>query len=227
VTTCLPDVLTPAERQAILKLMAEAPFVPGRITAFPLARDRKHNLQIDRARCPEIGRIDRVLIDALCRVTEFNRLTLPRRFAPPLYVRYEPGMTYGEHIDAAILGSGTPDPMRIDIAVTVFLSDASEYDGGELALETSFGEHEVKLSAGSAVVYPATTLHQVRPVTRGVRLVAVTWVQSWVPDGAAREILADIARAAELVVQRDPSGSRESMLLSRAYSNLLRCESEG
>ena len=105
-------------------------------------------------------------------------------------------------------------------------SDPSEYAGGELALQTSFGEHEVKLPAGSAVVYPATTLHQARPVTRGVRLVAVTWVQSWVRDPAAREILADISRAAA-AVQRNSPGSEESLLLSRAYANLLRRESEG
>jgi PKHD-type hydroxylase len=206
--------------------MAEATFVPGRTTAFGPARERKHNLQLDRARCPDLSRIDRLLVDALCRVPEFNRVTLPRRFAPPLYVRYEPGMTYGEHVDAAVLGSGTPDPMRADLAVTVFLSDVSEYEGGELALRTSFGEHEVKLPAGGAVVYPATTVHQVRPVTRGVRIVAVTWVQSWVRDERAREILADITRAAE-AAQRDGRDSEASLLLARAYANLLRRESEG
>lgn len=225
-TTCLPEVLGPEEREAVAKLMAEAPFVPGRTTAIGPARERKHNLQVDRARCPEIGRIDRLLVDALCRVPDFNRAALPRRFAPPLYARYEPGMGYGAHVDAAVLGAGRPDPMRADLAVTVFLSDPTEYDGGELALETSFGEHELKLPAGSAVVYPATTLHQVRPVTRGVRQVAVTWVQSWVRDAAVREILADISRAAE-AAQRNSPGSEETELLARAYANLLRRESEG
>ena len=225
-TTCLPDVLGPAEREAVTKVMAEAAFAPGRATAIGPARERKHNLQLDRARCPEIGRIDRLVVDALCRVPEFNRAALPRRFAPPLYARYEPGMSYGAHVDAAVLGSGTPDPMRADLAVTVFLSAPSEYEGGELALRTSFGEHEVKLPAGSAVVYPATTLHQVRPVTRGVRLVVVTWVQSWVRDGASREILADISRAAEAAHRSTPD-SEVSLLLARAYANLLRRESEG
>lgn len=225
-TTCLADVLTPAEREAVTKTLADAPFAPGRATALGPARERKHNLQIARAQCESLARIDRLLVDALCRIPDFNRATLPRRFAPPLYARYEPGMAYGSHVDAAVLGAGTPDPMRADLAVTVFLSDPSEYAGGELALQTSFGEREVKLRAGSAVVYPATTLHQVRPVTRGVRLVAVTWVQSWVRDPAAREILADISRAAE-AVQRNSPGSEQSLLLSRAYANLLRRESEG
>jgi len=226
VTLCLPEVLTAAEREAIVKRMGEAAFAPGRATALGPAREQKHNLQLDRARCPEIARLDRLLVDALCRAPEFNRIALPRRFAPPLYARYEPGMKYGPHVDAAVLGSGSPDPLRADLAVTIFLSDPSEYDGGELALETSFGAHEVKLPAGSAVVYPATTLHQVRPVTRGARLVAVTWVQSWVRDAAVREILADVSRAAE-AAQRDTPGGEASLLLARAYANLLRRESAG
>jgi PKHD-type hydroxylase len=226
VTICLPDVLKPDEREAVARLLAEAPFAPGRATAIGPAKDRKHNLQLDRSRCPEVGRIDRLLVDALCRLPEFNRVALARRFAPPLYVRYEPGMTYGQHVDAAVLGSGTPDPMRADVAITVFLSDPSEYEGGELALQTAFGEQEIKLPAGSAVVYPATTLHQVRPVTRGARLVAVTWVQSWVRDAAVREILADISRAAE-AAQRDSPGSEAALVLSRAFANLLRREAEG
>jgi PKHD-type hydroxylase len=226
VTICLPDVLAPAEREAIAKLLAQAAFAPGRATAIGPAKERKHNLQLDRARCPEIGRVDRLLVDALCRLPDFNRAALPRRFAPPLYAIYEPGMNYGEHVDAAVLGSGTPDPMRADVAITVFLSEPAEYEGGELALQTSFGAQEVKLAAGSAVVYPATTLHQVRPVTRGVRRVAVTWVQSWVRDAATREVLADISRAAE-AAQRDNPGGEASLLLSRAYANLLRREAEG
>jgi PKHD-type hydroxylase len=226
VITCLPDVLSPAERETIVKLVAEAAFVPGRATAMGPARERKENLQLDRARCPEVGRVDRLLVNALCRVPEFNRAALPRRFAPPLYARYEPGMSYGHHIDAAVLGSGTPDPLRADVAVTVFLSEPSEYEGGELAVQTAFGEHAVKLPAGSAVVYPATTLHQVRPVTRGVRLVAVTWAQSWVRDAAVREILADVSRAAE-AIQRSAPGGEESLFLSRAYANLLRREADG
>jgi PKHD-type hydroxylase len=226
VTTCLPDVLTPAERESIAKLMAEAAFVPGRATAIGPAKERKHNLQIDRARCSEIGRIDRLVVDALCRIPEFNRASLPRRFSPPLYARDEPGMAYGAHVDAAILGSGTSDPMRADVAITIFVSDPSDYEGGELSLQTSFGEQEIKLRAGGAVVYPATTLHQVRPVTRGVRQVVVTWVQSWVRDGAAREILADISHAAEAAQRSDP-GSEAALRLSRAYANLLRRESEG
>jgi PKHD-type hydroxylase len=128
VTTCLPDVLTPAERESIAKLMAEAAFVPGRATAIGPAKERKHNLQIDRARCSEIGRIDRLVVDALCRIPEFNRASLPRRFSPPLYARYEPGMAYGAHVDAAILGSGTSDPMRADVAITIFVSDPSDYE---------------------------------------------------------------------------------------------------
>lgn len=225
-TTCVPEVLAPEQCEAVTKLMAEAAFVPGRATAIGPARERKHNLQLDRARCPELARIDRLLVDALCRFPEFNRAALPRRFAPPLYARYEPGMSYGAHVDAALLGVGTPDPMRADLAVTVFLSDPAEYEGGELALQTSLGEQEVKLAAGSAVVYPATTLHQVRPVTRGVRQVAVTWVQSWVRDAAVREILADISRAAE-AAQRNAPGSEQTELLARAYANLLRRESDG
>src|SRR4029453_14590664 len=124
------------------------------------------------------------------------------------------------HVDAGIFGSGTTDPMRSDLAVTIFLSDLTDYDGGELVLETPLGMYSVKLPAGDVVVYPATTLHEVRPVTRGVRLVGV---QRWVRDLLAREILADISRAAD-VLRRKGSSDEESLLLSRAYANLLRRE---
>jgi PKHD-type hydroxylase len=226
VTLCLQGVVTPPEREAAGKVIGAASFAPGRATAIGGARDRKDNLQLERARCAEIGRIDRMLVDALCRDPEFNRTTLVRRFAQFLYARYEPGMRYGPHVDAGIFGSGTTDPMRSDLAVTIFLSDLTDYDGGELVLDTPLGMYSVKLPAGDVVVYPATTLHEVRPVTRGVRLVAVTWVQSWVRDLLAREILADISRAAD-VLRRKGSSDEESLLLSRAYANLLRREADG
>lgn len=219
---CLEGVLSAEELATARRVLDEAKFVEGARTARGPAAGRKANLQLDRRTAPSaVAELDRLLVDALCRSDAFNRAVLPRRFTAPLYARYGEGMEYGPHVDNALMGVGGPAPVRADMAITVFLSDPDAYEGGELCVETALGEQTAKLPAGSAVVYPADTLHRVAEVTRGERLVAVTWAQSVVADPAVREVLADLRQAAE-TVQANAPGSPESLLLARAFANLLR-----
>jgi PKHD-type hydroxylase len=139
--------------------------------------------------------------------------------APPIFSRYEPGMEYGSHVDAAITGTGL-DTVRSDLAMTIFLSDPASYDGGELVLEMAVGQQEFKLEAGEAVVYSANTVHRVAAVTHGVRLAAVTWVQSAVSDERLRSILFDLGTACR---QADADNdAHRGLVLTKCYQNLLR-----
>ena len=148
----------------------------------------------------------------------FSGAVLPRRFAPPLFARYEPGMQFGTHMDNPLMG---PDHLRADISVTIFLTEPEDYDGGELVMETTGGEAGYKLAAGSAVVYPTTVLHRVEPVTRGLREVACTWAQSLVRRADEREILFDLDRVARAIFERDGK-SEEFELINKSSANLKR-----
>jgi PKHD-type hydroxylase len=149
----------------------------------------------------------------------FAAYAWPRRVTAPLYARYDPGMQYGAHVDGAIMAA---DGLRTDLSVTLFLAEPSEYDGGELALDLGGGAlHSVKLPAGAAFVYPTGALHLVRPVTRGRRLVAVFWVQSYARDQGVREVLFDLRAVASSLNQQAPQ-SREAQLLLKSLSNLER-----
>ena len=211
-------VLDPPEIQAVVGGLASRKFADGKLTAAGLARDVKNNLQVERTG-PEKTDLDEIVFAALRRNSVFQDFVIPKRLAMPHYSRYEPGMQYGAHVDGAVMGSGTANPMRTDLAMTIFLAPASSYDGGELVIELPVGEQEIKLEAGEAVVYQAGTMHRVNPVTRGVRLAVVTWIQSAVTDERIREILFELNK----VNQAADNLSQESRaLLAKAYNNLLR-----
>lgn len=210
-------VLAPDELGRILSQLARATFVDGTATASGLARELKHNLQAERSGS-EWVEVDEIVFSALRRNREFQMFAHPKRILAPSYSRYEAGMEYGTHIDGAIMGGA--QPLRTDLAMTIFLSAPDSYDGGELAIESPAGEQEIKLAAGEAVVYPATTLHRVTPVTRGVRLAAVTWIQCAVRDERLRSILHDLGQAVHNAeAAKDAAAIR---LLSKSYHNLLR-----
>jgi PKHD-type hydroxylase len=209
-------VLTPDELTQVLSELSQATFVDGKATASGAAREVKQNLQAERSGA-EWAALDEIVFSALRRNQEFQAFAIPKRILPPRYSRYQPGMQYGWHVDSAIMGA---QPMRTDLAMTIFLSPPDSYDGGELAIESSLGEQEVKLAAGEAVVYPAGTLHRVTPVTRGVRLAAVTWIQCAVRDERLRSILCDLGQALH---QAEAANDTEAiLLLSKCYHNLLR-----
>ncbi|MBF2051675.1 MAG: Fe2+-dependent dioxygenase [Leptolyngbya sp. IPPAS B-1204] len=214
---CIANVLTPDELNLIVSKLATAEFVDGKITAGWHARLVKHNTQMD-ASAPVGSEVKNLVMSALQRNALFQMAVRPKLIRPPLFSRYQVGMSYGSHVDNALMG----DPlMRSDVSLTLFLSPSDTYDGGELVLETPQGEEEIKLDAGAMVVYPSSTLHRVEPVTRGTRLVAVTWIQSLVRDAHEREILFDLDTARQAIFDKYGK-TPEFDLISKSHANLLR-----
>ncbi len=218
----IPDVLDWTELKKIREAVAEGEFADGKKTAGYRAKRVKDNLQLDQS-SKGAKEIKDTILNALRRNPIFQKAALPKTIRPPLISRYQEGMAYGPHVDDAMMGSSPKT--RSDLSVTVFLSDPGDYDGGELVMQSPFGEQEVKLPAGASVVYPSSTLHKVAPVTHGERLAAVTWVQSYVRDPAKREILYDAYRIREKLAHSDPDGE-EADLAFKTCANLLRMWSE-
>ena len=216
-------VLKPDELALARSWLADAPFVDGKLSAGVSARRVKANEERDRS-AAGVERLDQLVMGALTRHPMYRNGALPLHAASPLYARYRPGMTYGEHLDDPIMGTGGV-LYRSDVAVTVFLSGPEEYDGGELCVSTVVGEQQVKGAAGDAVLYPASTIHRVAPVTRGERLVAVTWVQSLVRDPARRELLYGLNLAREKLLAAAPE-AEETAQVNASYLNLIRMWSD-
>lgn len=215
---CIADILAPADLGAIRAALEGAAFADGRATAGWHAREVKRNEQIDPASLAahEAGGRIRAALEAN---DVFRSGVLPHTIRPFLLSRYGEGMSYGPHVDDAVMGR--TGRVRSDVSVTVFLNDPAEYDGGELVIESSGGEQAYKLPAGHAIAYPSTTLHHVATVTRGMRLVGVTWVQSLVRSAEDRELLFDLDLARRAIFQQHGK-SREFDLIARSYANLLR-----
>jgi len=220
---CIPDVLTAEEVKKLRDEAAALPFVPGAETAGGRARRVKNNEQVSQ-KADERKALHEIVITALSRNKEFNRAAIPKRIRPPLISRYRQGMAYGKHVDNALMGPKSARE-RSDLSITVFISDINEYEGGELVIHSPFGVQEVKLPSGSVVVYPSSTLHEVVEVTRGERLVAVTWVQSYVRDDHQREILAHLAQVKDRMNDIAPN-DEETDLVHHTYANLLRMWAE-
>ena len=174
--------------------LADAEFVDGALTADGDAARVKNNLQLVRGSAVAV-RARELVVGALVKNPEFSRAVLPKVLLPPLFCRYEVGMSYGVHRDAPLMGDRPR--VRTDVSMTVFLNEPSEYDGGELVLHGDESAQRLRGAAGEAVVYPSGVLHEVTPVTRGVRLVAVSWAQSVVPRVDQRRVLFDLANATE------------------------------
>jgi PKHD-type hydroxylase len=218
----IPNVLKADEVRSIRERLEKERFTDGGSTAGRQARRVKRNQQLPRegAVARELGR---VVLQALQRHAGFNAATLPHRVTAPLFNLYAGGMTYGPHVDNAIMYQ--PQPLRSDVSVTVFLSEPGEYDGGELVIEDGALRQKVKLPAGSALAYPSTSVHHVEPVTRGARYAAVVWVQSLVRDPERRRILFDLDRATQALLKRDPEAP-EARILTASYHNLVRLWAE-
>jgi PKHD-type hydroxylase len=181
----LPDVLTPAEVSRLRALAASARFADGRLSS-PHAK-AKNNLQIDHAD-PAYGESSKLMALALQRNEAFRDFTFPRTLAPPMLAKYAPGMNYGVHSDAAFLPIGAR-PLRSDLSCTLFIADPGAYEGGELSIQLGSRTVQFKGEAGAAVIYPSNTLHEVKPVPSGERLVGLTFIESSIPDPAHRDLL--------------------------------------
>jgi len=221
----IPKVLAPEQVARCRDVMVKAEWVDGRITAGHQSQRVKDNLQLpeDSAQARELGKM---VMDALGRSALFFSAALPKQVFPPLFNRYDAGMTFGAHVDNAIRGYlDTPLQIRTDISATLFISEPADYDGGELVVVDTYGQHSVKLPAGDMIVYPGTSLHHVTPITRGSRIASFFWIQSMVRSDSQRSLLFDLDTAI-IRLTRDHPGHPSLVELTAIYHNLLRQWSE-
>lgn len=218
----IPNVLNAEELASLRGLLATATFEDGGATAGFAAREVKKNLQVPMK--SEDGRKGAATVNAaLRRSAMFFSAVLPHRIHGPIFNRYDVGMTYGEHVDNALMGA--PTTVRSDVSATLFLTPPEDYDGGELTVHDSYGAHRIKLAAGNMIVYPATSRHRVEPITRGSRVSVVMWIQSMVRDEMHRRLLfeMDIAIGS---LRKLAGAEKEVATLTSVYHNLVRQWSE-
>jgi PKHD-type hydroxylase len=219
----LKNLLTPQERQTAQSLLGEdAPWIDGRSSAGAQALTQKNNQQLLQSSAAAHS-LQALILKALQREPLFLSAALPRKIYNPLFNRYGGESNfYGPHVDGAVLRSAsTQEWVRTDVSCTVFLSDPADYEGGELLVQDTYGSRGVKLAAGDAVLYPGTSVHQVTPVTRGVRVASFFWIESMVRSDEQRRILFDLDM--NLLKLRAQLGeTEETTALTGVYHNLLR-----
>jgi PKHD-type hydroxylase len=217
----IPKVLTAEQVARCRAVMEKAAWVDGRVTAGHQSAQVKNNLQLPEG-SPEARDLGNMVIEALARSNLFMSAVLPKQVFPPLFNRYDAGMTFGSHVDNSIRGiPGTGMRIRTDISSTLFISSPEDYDGGELVVEDTYGTHSVKLPAGDMIVYPATSLHNVTPITRGSRIASFFWSQSMIRDESKRSLLFDMDMAI-IKLGRDHPEHPSAVELTAVYHNLLR-----
>jgi PKHD-type hydroxylase len=214
----IDDILTPEDLKQITESLNQAHFVDGKATAGWHAKLVKNNLQLD-SQDPQLQTLRSQVETALAQNLLFQIAVRPRKIHSIRFSRYTDGMSYGSHVDNALMGGD--QFLRSDVSFTLFLSAPESYEGGELVIESAEGDRSFKLQAGSAMVYSSSTLHRVEPVTQGERLVAVGWVQSLIRDAEKREILFDLDTARRSLFAREGK-TIEFDLLSKSHANLLR-----
>jgi len=222
----VPEVLSPAELARCRAIVEGADWADGKITAGTQSEQVKNNRQL-----PEDGQASHaaraIVLDALGRSALFITDALPKKTYPPLFNRYDGSSNaFGNHIDNAVRTSTVTGAwVRTDLSATLFLSEPSEYDGGELVIEDTFGAQSVKLAAGDLILYPASSVHRVEPVTRGCRLASFFWIESMVRDDAQRRLLFDLDMA--ILTLRGAGGDTPPVVkLTGCYHNLLRMWAE-
>ena len=217
----IPEVLTAEQVAHCRRVLEGAEWVDGRVTAGHQSGRAKDNTQLPEQH-PAARELGDLILAALERSQLFMAAALPLKVFPPLFNRYEGGQSFGSHVDNAVRQvTGTPHRVRTDLSATLFLASPDEYDGGELLVEDTYGVHSVKLDAGHLILYPASSLHNVRPVTRGARLAAFFWVQSMVRDDGERTLLFDLDTAVQRLAVDAPEHP-SAVQLTSVYHNLLR-----
>ena len=218
----VPDVLTGDELARVRGLVEAGAWENGNATSGHQSALAKRNRQLpeDSDAAREAGKL---VLDALGRSPLFIAAALPLKIFPPLFNRYEGGETFGTHIDNAVrIQRGSNFRVRSDLSATLFLAEPDSYDGGELVVEDALGAHAIKLPAGHLLLYPASSLHRVEPVTRGARIASFFWIQSMVRDTAARDLLFDLDQAVQEVGANMGQDDRTVISLTGIYHNLLR-----
>ncbi|GHD51519.1 PKHD-type hydroxylase YbiX [Thalassobaculum fulvum] len=218
----IEGLLSKDQVQTIAKRLFGAQFVDGSMSGGPLGESIKKNTQVS-PQSPEYRELSQLVLGVLRQNDQVAITALPRRILSPIFASYVEGNRYGEHVDAALMG---PYPgMRTDLSITIFLNDPGAYEGGELVMQTPFGEQVYKRPSGDAVLYPTHYVHRVNPVTRGRRLAIVTWMESMVRDPAKREIIGDLAEVMDRLV-RDNADGESIRRVEKARLNLLRMWAE-
>lgn len=217
----IPDVLTPEQVAEARGVLDSAEWVDGRVTAGHQSAKAKDNMQIPEG-SPAALKLGDMIVAALGRNPLFLSAALPLRVFPPLFNRYSGGQSFGTHVDNAIRQvPGTSMRIRTDLSATLFFANPDEYDGGELCVEDTYGVQQVKLAAGSMILYPATSLHHVTPVTRGARVSSFFWIQSMVRDDGRRSLLFDLDMSIQRLTADHPDHP-SAIQLTGVYHNLLR-----
>jgi PKHD-type hydroxylase len=212
----LQELLSIEQLQQIKLLLAQVSYQDGKNTATDQAKEVKNNEQME-AQSAEYMAVQQILLTALNHSALFRNAVFPKNIYPFLVSKYTSGKGYGRHVDSPLMGN----MMRTDIAMTIFLNDSSEYEGGELELQTHTGTVLYKLNAGDAICYPCTQVHRVRDVITGERHVAVTWIESQVKDAEERNILYDLFQVMNNLTA-SPMYLAQQLILQQSYSNLLR-----
>jgi PKHD-type hydroxylase len=221
----VPGVLTPEEVREFRAKLDSADWTDGRATVGAQGAQVKRNQQLDPAN-PVAVTLSAAILRRLGNHPLFFSATLPLRILPPLFNRYAGGGTYGEHVDGAVMRqAGNAQPLRSDISCTLFLCEPTEYEGGELVVKDTYGEHEARLPGGDLLIYPSTSLHQVLPVTSGQRVCAFFWVQSMVREDSRRVALYELDQVIQGLRGR-LGEAPECVALTGHYHNLLRMWAE-
>ena len=217
----IPNVLTKEEVLKAREILEKADWVDGRVTAGHQSARAKNNVQIPENH-PAAQELGDMIIAALGRNPLFLSAALPHRIFPPLFNRYSGGQSFGTHVDNAIRQvTGTPLRIRTDLSATLFFSNPDEYEGGELTIEDTYGVKTVKLPAGHLILYPSTSLHHVKPVTKGARTCSFFWIQSMIRDDGHRTLLFDLDTAIQRICIDNPDHP-SALQLTGVYHNLLR-----
>ncbi|WP_158807126.1 Fe2+-dependent dioxygenase [Beijerinckia sp. L45] len=220
----IPNVLTKAEVAHCRSVMEPADWVDGNVTSGHQAKKAKKNLQLLEG-VPAQRELADIVLQALNKNNLFFSAALPHTICPPLFNRYNAGMTFGTHVDNAVRRSAGGLRIRTDISATLFLSEPEEYEGGELTIEDTYGSHSVKLPAGDLIIYPSDSLHHVTPITEGSRSASFFWVQSLIRDLRQRRLLFDLDGAI-IQLTRDMPDNPALVTLMGTYHNLLRLWTE-
>lgn len=217
----IPGLLKPEEISQLEALIAASSFLDGKATASMAAREVKNNRQLDRSD-PSAAAIQALLWNAVSQSPYFQVAAQPKDIYPFIISQYGEGQYYGWHVDSPLMGE---TPLRTDLAMTIFLSDPATYEGGELVINGTTGPVAFKPAKGDAVLYPCQYLHCVNEIKRGVRLAAITWIQSQIRSSEQRQLLFELNQVHALLSQKDPQAPETQQLL-QSYSNLFRMWAE-
>jgi PKHD-type hydroxylase len=216
----IPDILTATEVAEARKILEAAAWVDGRVTAGHQGAHVKNNEQLPEG-SPAGRQVGEMIVSGLRKNQLFMSAALPLHVLPPMFNRYGAGQTFGTHIDGSVRALPNGQRIRTDISCTLFLAEPTDYDGGELMVEDTYGSKSVKLPAGHLILYPSSSLHHVTPVTRGMRVCSFFWLQSMIRDNANRALLFDMDVAIQRLNAENPT-HRSVIQLTGIYHNLLR-----